>query len=296
MAAAPQINTPTIPSQDLNGPVTNDLTNIAARYEAERAKRLKDQGANQYIDPSQNAKFCRYLEDPWIETGTPVHRPVPHDGHCKIAIIGAGFGGILFDVKLIQEGYRAADLLLIDPAGGFGGTWYWNRYPGLMCDVESYIYMPLLEEMEYMPRRKYASGVELRGYIEQVAGKYGLHARTMSQWSTQSARWDEARQLWRLAITEKPKGGTESHIEVDCDFVLLASGLLNNVKLPEGIETIEGHMFHTARWDYEYTGGSQEDPQMTRLADKRVAIIGTGATTIQAVPQLAKFAKELFVV
>ncbi|KAI7131812.1 hypothetical protein KC352_g31130, partial [Hortaea werneckii] len=172
----------------------------------------------------------------------------------------------------------------------------WNRYPGLMCDFESYIYMPLLEEMGYMPRQKYASGEELRGCIEQVAGKYGLHDRATFQSSTQSARWDEAKQVWRLAILEKPKGGTESHIEVDCDFVLLASGLLNNVKPPQGIETFEGHMLHTARWDYEYTGGSQQDPQMTRLADQRVAIIGTGATAIQAVPQLAKFAKELFVV
>ncbi|KAI7166037.1 hypothetical protein KC352_g25963, partial [Hortaea werneckii] len=162
-AAAAEVETTTIPSQDLNGPVTNDLPNTTARYEAERAKHLKDQGANQYIDPSQNAKFRKYLEDPWIEAGTPVHRPVPHNGHCKIAIIGAGFGGILFAVKLIQEGYRAADLLLIDPAGGFGGMWYWNRYPGLMCDFESYIYMPLLEEMGYMPRQKYASGEELRG-------------------------------------------------------------------------------------------------------------------------------------
>ncbi|KAI7223139.1 hypothetical protein KC343_g10882, partial [Hortaea werneckii] len=294
--AAPQVNPTTIPSQDLNGPTTPDLPNTTARYEAERAKRLRNQGANQYIDPSQNAKFRKYLEDPWIEAGTPVHRPVPHNGHCKVAIIGAGFAGILFAVKIIQEGYRASDLVLIDPAGGFGGTWYWNRYPGLMCDVESYIYMPLLEEIGYMPRQKYASGEELRGYIEQVAGKYGLHDRAMFQSSTQSARWDEEKQLWRLAILEKPKGATPCQIEVECDFVLLASGLLNNVKLPQGIETFAGHMFHTARWDYEYTGGSQEDPQMTRLADKRVAIIGTGATAIQAVPQLAKFAKELFVV
>ncbi|GAB1741734.1 hypothetical protein NU219Hw_g7146t1 [Hortaea werneckii] len=294
-ATAAQVDTTTIPSQDLNGPVTHDFAGITARYEAERAKRLRDQGANQYVDPSQTAKFRKYLEDPWIEAGTPVHRPVPHDGHCKIAIIGAGFGGILFAVKLIQAGYRARDLLLIDPAGGFGGTWYWNRYPGLMCDVESYIYMPLLEEMGYMPRQKYASGEELRGYIERVAGKYGLGERAMFQSSAQSARWDEEKQIWRLAITEKPKGGTSSQIEVDCDFVLLASGLLNNVKLPQGIETFQGHMFHTARWDYEYTGGSQENPEMTRLADKRVAILGTGATAIQAVPQLAKFAKELYV-
>ncbi|KAI7667334.1 hypothetical protein KC318_g5937 [Hortaea werneckii] len=294
-ATATQVDTTTIPSQDLNGPVTNDLPTITARYEAERAKRLRDQGAKQYIDPSQSAKFRKYLEDPWIQAGTPIHRPVPHNGHCKIAIIGAGFGGILFAVKLIQQGYRANDLLLIDPAGGFGGMWYWNRYPGLMCDVESYIYMPLLEEMGYMPRQKYASGEELREYIERVAGKYGLGERAMFQSSAQSARWEEEKQAWRLAITEKPKGGTSSQIEVDCDFVLLASGLLNNVKLPQGIETFEGHMFHTARWDYDYTGGSQEHPEMTRLADKRVAILGTGATAIQAVPQLAKFAKELYV-
>ncbi|KAK5111189.1 hypothetical protein LTR85_012238 [Meristemomyces frigidus] len=271
----------TIPSQDLNGPAAAASVAFLQKYGEERGKRLREDGIQQYIDPSKSEKFAHFLDDPWIETGTPINRPVPDGGHVKVAIIGAG----------------PEDLLLVDPAGGFGGTWYWNRYPGLMCDVESYIYMPLLESMDYMPKRKYSSGEELREYLESICRRYKLHDRAMFQSAGRTISWNASKNEWAVSIAEKPKGGNESEITVRADFVIFASGLLNNAKLPdmEGIDIFGGHMFHTARWEYHYTGGTQEKPELTGLEGKRVAFIGTGPTAVQAVPHLAKYAKELFI-
>ncbi|KAK5171144.1 uncharacterized protein LTR77_004288 [Saxophila tyrrhenica] len=166
-----------------------------------------------------------------------------------------------------------------------------------MCDVESYIYLPLIEEMGYMPQRRYASGHEIRKYCEKVCAKYGLHDRAVFQSRTNSMVWDEDANGWMVEIIKKPKGGQESTHRVRADFVMIAPGVLSNAKLPdvEGIESFEGHMFHTARWDYDYTGGSPEQPDLTGLRGKKVALIGTGATAVQAVPELAKYAEELTV-
>ncbi|KAK4541879.1 hypothetical protein LTR36_007243 [Oleoguttula mirabilis] len=285
-----------VPSQDLNGPAVAGPLAFMQKYSEERSKRLREDGNRQYIDPSKSDKMRHFLDDPWIENGTSVDRPVPDGGHVMVAIIGAGYGGVLFAVKLIEAGYRPEDILIVDPAGGFGGTWYWNRYPGLMCDVESYIYMPLLEEMEYMPTHKYASGEELREYLEKICRKYGLHARAMFQSAGKTISWDASRKEWTVSIVEKPKGGSESEITVHADFVIFATGLLNNAKVPDvGLDVFQGHVFHTARWDYKYTGGSQERPELTGLEGKKVAFIGTGATAVQAVPHLARYAQDLYV-
>lgn len=166
-----------------------------------------------------------------------------------------------------------------------------------MCDVESYIYMPLLEEMGYMPGHKYAFGEELRGYGEKVAQKYDLHRRAMFQSKVTNMAWNSSRQQWTAKIEQRPKAGPAKDIEIHVNFTILATGLFPNPKLPDvkGIESFEGEMLHTARWNYGITGGSSASPEMTKLRSKRVAIIGTGATSIQAVPQLAKWAKELLV-
>lgn len=175
---------------------------------------------------------------------------------------------------------------------------YWNRYPGLMCDVESYIYMPLLEDFpDYMPSRKYAGGEELRKHADNIATKYGLHARAMFQTAAKSATWDEDSRRWKIEVEQKPKGGPPSKMRFDADFVIINAGVLSIPHLPglPGIESFSGHSFHTSRWDWAYTGGNPVEPELTGLKDKRVGIIGTGATAVQAVPQLAKYAKELFV-
>ena len=210
--------------QDVNGPQVVASLNFMDRYGEERSKRLKPEGMNQYIDLRTSDRYSNVIEDPWIEPHTAINTPVPDGGHCKVLIVGAGFGGILFAVRLLQAGFSPEDLVILDPAGGFGGTWYWNRYPGLMCDVESYCYLPLLEEMSYMPKRRYASGVEIRQYVESICSKYRLHGRAMFQSSTKEMKWDQSGNEWVVKIMKKPKGGQESEHTIRANFVELAPG------------------------------------------------------------------------
>ena len=110
---------------------------LTEKYEEERQKRQQvSKGLGQFLDREKSRAFV--LEDPWIETGTPVKRPVLDGGHCKVVVFGAGFAGVLAAIKCLDSGAASdpSEILIVDPAGGFGGTWYWNRYPGLMCDVE----------------------------------------------------------------------------------------------------------------------------------------------------------------
>ena len=214
-----------VPRQDLNGPQVAASLNFMERYSEERNKRIRAEGVKQYIDLQNSERFNNFLEDPWVEAGTAINTPVPEDGHTKILIVGAGFGGILFAVRLLNAGFSLDDILIVDPAGGFGGTWYWNRYPGLMCDIESYIYLPLLEEMGYMPKRRYASGVEIRRYLESICAKYELSGRAMFQSSAREMDWDESKKEWIVRITKKPKGGQGSQHTVHADFVLIGSGV-----------------------------------------------------------------------
>lgn len=167
-----------------------------------------------------------------------------------------------------------------------------------MCDVESYIYMPFLEDFpDYMPSRKYVGGEELRQHADNIATKFGLHQRAMFQTAAKSATWDDDARRWKIEVEQKPKGGSPSSLKFDAEFVIINAGVLSNPKLPDlpGIEQFAGHSFHTSRWDWSYTGGNVVNPDMTKLRDKRVGIIGTGATAVQVVPQLAKYAKELYV-
>jgi cation diffusion facilitator CzcD-associated flavoprotein CzcO len=194
------------------------------KYEQERNKRTREEGVAQYIDLRKSEKYKHFVEDPWIDAGTPIRIPVPDGGRSKVLVLGAGFGGILFAVRCIQAGIDRKDIVIVDMAGGFGGTWYWNRYPGLMCDVESHIYLPLIEEMGYMPKRKYVSGSEIREYVESLCSKYGLHDRAMFQSSVKSVAWNESNNEWDVKIAAKPKGGEESDHTLHANFVTLAPG------------------------------------------------------------------------
>ncbi|CAG7980374.1 unnamed protein product [Penicillium nalgiovense] len=188
----------------------------------------------------------------------------------RVLIVGAGFGGLLFAVRLLQSGFlRATEILFVDAAGGFGGTW-WNKYPGLACDIESYTYMPLLEETKYMPSQKYVNGPELREHANRIAGQWNLSERTLFQTSPTA---------------------------IQSDFVILATGLLNSPKIPklDGLDTYKGKVFHTSRWDYEYTGGSPNSPTMRILQDKTIGFVGTGASAVQVIPHLAQWAKKVIV-
>lgn len=272
-------------------------TDVREKYEQERQKRQQiSQGLTQYLDRQQSTALV--LQDPWVEEGTPVHRPIPDGGRCKIVIYGSGFGGLLAAIKCLDGGAAKSpqDILIVDPAGGFGGTWYWNRYPGLMCDVESYVYLPLLEQTGYMPTRRYASGEEIRQYCNMLAKQWKLEDRAMFQSSGKTLKWENDH--WVCEIIEQPKGVPAKTVTFRAQYVILASGAFTYPKIPNvpGLETFQGATLHTARWDYKVTGGTPGNPVMDKLKDKRVAIVGTGATAIQVVRELAKYAKELYVV
>jgi cation diffusion facilitator CzcD-associated flavoprotein CzcO len=181
-----------------------------------------------------------------------------------------------------------ADILVIEKAGGFGGVWYWNRYPGVACDMESYVYLPLLEEMNYLPPRRYSTGREIRLYVEQMARQFRLDETALLQTAVQSASWNDEAARW---IVRTDRGDS-----IRARFVVHTNGTLSRPKLPgiPGIDSFEGHTFHTSRWDYGYTGGDERGG-LDKLADKTVGIIGTGATAIQCIPHLAAGAKRLFV-
>jgi cation diffusion facilitator CzcD-associated flavoprotein CzcO len=201
-------------------------------------------------------------------------------------VVGGGFGGLLAAARLRQAGLDR--VRVIEKAGDFGGTWYWNRYPGIHCDVESYIYMPLLEELGYVPEWKYAPGAEILRHCQAIGRHFGLYRDACFRTAVKGLRWDEDEAQWTVR--------TDRGDVIRAQYVVVTSGVLDRPKLPRipGIETFEGHTFHTSRWDYGYTGGNA-DGGLTGLADKRVALIGTGATAIQAVPHLGRDARHLYV-
>ncbi|KAJ7747996.1 flavin-binding monooxygenase-like family protein [Mycena olivaceomarginata] len=258
---------------------------IRQKYIEERNKRLRPEGLGQFLKLADSTQF-KYLEDdPWVDhAALNAKIPVLPDGDdLKFLVLGAGYGGLLFAVHLIEAGFNAADIRIVDVAGGFGGTWYWNRYPGLMCDTESYIFMPLVEETGYMPRFKYAYGPELREHANRIA---------------ENAHWDGAAKRWIVQLVEN-RGPTEpkKEIKITAQYVLVASGVLDAPHIPRlpGFDQFKGQHFHTSRWNYDITGGTDTDWTLDKLKDKRVGILGTGATAVQAVPHLAKWAKHLYV-
>ena len=252
---------------------------LREKYRQERDKRLRAQGNAQYINISE---FAHYLEDPYARQ---VDRE-PLTDEVEVAIIGGGFAGLLIGARLRQAGVD--DLRIIEKGSDFGGTWYWNRYPGAACDTEAYIYLPLLEEVGYIPTEKYAKGPEIFEHSKRIAEHFDLYRNACLQTGVTELRWDDSTTLWTIS--------TDRGDNFRARFVCMANGPLNRPKLPgiEGIESFKGHSFHTSRWDYAYTGGDSYGG-LTRLADKRVGIIGTGATAVQAVPHLGAHAKELFV-
>ncbi|KAJ7460747.1 hypothetical protein FB451DRAFT_1181739 [Mycena latifolia] len=265
---------------------------IRQKYIEERNKRRRPEALAQFLKLANSTQFKYLQEDPWVDhAALNAKTPVLNDGDESSFSSWA-------PVHLIEAGFDAADIRLVDDAGGFGGTWYWNRYPGFMCDVESYVYMPLLEETGYMPRFKYAYGTELREHADRIAEKWGLTDKALFRTQYHSAEWDDAEKRWTLQVTEN-RGPTESkrEIRLKAQYVLAASGILNAPQIPRvrGFDQFKGQHFHTSRWDYEITGGSQEEPTLEKLKDKTVGIIGTGATAVQAVPELAKWAKHLYV-
>lgn len=282
-----------------------DIDPIVQKYFVEAAKRKREDGLKQFetLQFSESERLRSLVEDIWANHEALDALPVPiqQDGRIKFLVLGAGLGGIVMAVKLVQKGFSAADVLLVDIAGGVGGTWYWNRYPGLHCDVESYSYLPFLEETGYMPKKRYSSSVEIRTYLEHVVDKFGLSDRILLRTRAKKLEWNNDEKTWRVEVTTHrgAQGKQEAKLSFYADNVIIADGVLPHPHVPKlpGLAQFARPMLHTARWNYDITGGSGDDetPDLAQLKNKVVGVVGTGATAIQVIPQLARFAKEVYV-
>ncbi|WP_433788440.1 flavin-containing monooxygenase [Actinoplanes sp. CA-252034] len=257
-----------------------DLAALRERYRLERDRRIRPDGAAQYRRAA--GEFGYYAQDPYTER---TERD-PKTDRVEAVVIGGGFGGLLTGAKLRQAGVQ--QIRTIDEGGDFGGTWYWNRYPGVHCDIEATIYMPLLEEVGYVPKWRYAPGEEIRQHCINIAKRFDLYTDTMFHTRVTGLTWDEENAEWQVT--------TDRGDDFRARYVVISSGTLTQPKLPgiPGVEDFKGHTFHTSRWDYGYTGGDQTG-KLTGLAGKRVAVVGTGATGIQVIPHLAEAAEKLYV-
>ncbi|HXW84393.1 MAG TPA: NAD(P)/FAD-dependent oxidoreductase, partial [Candidatus Binataceae bacterium] len=223
--------------------------------------------------------FARYQVDPHA---TEIKPRAPINDTVECLFIGGGFSALLTSARLREAGVES--IRIVERGADVGGTWYWNRYPGAACDVVAYDYLPLLDEMDYVPTRHYAKAPEIFGHCQAIARKYNLYELAVFQTTITSTAWDEAEQMWHLE--------TDRGDHMRAKFVVCANGTLSKPKLSKiaGMETFKGYSFHTSRWDYAYTG-----PDLSGLADKVVGIIGTGASAVQAIPHLGLAAKELYV-
>jgi cation diffusion facilitator CzcD-associated flavoprotein CzcO len=268
---------------DVPHPTTIDIAAAREKYRHERDKRLNRKGQAQYVRPTGDI-----VDDPVVDPHIPVAPRDPIAEELDVVVLGAGWGGVLAAYHLARVGIT--NFRNVDTAGDFGGVWYWNRYPGVQCDNDACIYLPLLEETGFLPSQKFSDGREIQGYARLIAEKFDFADKALFHTHISGLRWDNDSQRWHVH--------TNRGDHLKARFVVMACGVLNMPKLPAvpGIESFKGKMFHSGRWDYGYTGGSYENPVLDKLADKKVAIIGTGATAIQAVPYLGKYAKQLYVI
>ncbi|OBK17387.1 flavin-containing monooxygenase [Mycobacterium asiaticum] len=258
-----------------------DIEALREKYRLEREKRLRPEGSKQYIELSD--EFADYYEtDP--HSPPLIREPISAD--IDVAVLGGGFGGLLCAAYLKKAGVE--DVRIIELGGDFGGVWYWNRYPGLQCDNESYCYIPLLEELNYIPSKKFADGTEIYEHCRRIGKHYGLYDSAIFSTQVRALHWNDETKRWRVS--------TNRDDDIRARFVVMASGPFHRPKLPgiPDIKNFRGHSFHSSRWDYAYTGGDSTGG-MHKLADKRVAVVGTGATAVQIVPFLGRDAKHLYV-
>ncbi len=257
-----------------------DPEQVRRKYAEERAKRLRDAGNEQFVEVA--GEFAGFDVDPHVEPGF-TRAPLSED--LDVVILGGGIGGLMCAVELHKAGI--SDVRIIEKAGDFGGAWYWNRYPGAQCDTQSYIYLPYLEETGYMPREKYAYRPEIFAHMQRIGRHFELYERACFQTQVREARWLEETGRWRIE--------TDRDDVFNARFLVMSSGPLHRPKLPAipGIDAFKGRAFHTSRWDYAYTGGDSSGG-MTGLADKRVGLVGTGATGIQVLPHLGAAAGHTY--
>ncbi|MEC7971025.1 MAG: NAD(P)/FAD-dependent oxidoreductase [Pseudomonadota bacterium] len=257
---------------------------LAQRYAAERDKRIRADAEAQFVQLSHDSPFTnKYLEDdPYCKA---LDR-APLKDQREVIVIGGGWVGMLTAARLVEAGI--SDVRIVESGGDFGGTWYWNRYPGAQCDIESYSYLPLLEETGYVPKLRFSYASEIYEHAQRIGRHFDLYKDAVFQTWVTELRWLEDESMWLVA--------TNRGDEMRARHVCLGTGPANRPRLPgiPGVGKFKGHSFHTCRWDYDYTGGGP-DGGLTGLADKTVAIIGTGATAVQCVPALGEGAKQLYV-
>ncbi|WP_405718414.1 NAD(P)/FAD-dependent oxidoreductase [Streptomyces sp. NBC_01537] len=258
-----------------------DQAALRTKYLAERDKRIRAEGQKQYVEAE--GEFEEFYEaDPY----TPIVPRTPVREDIDVAILGGGLCGLVAGARIKQAG--VSNFRVIELAGDFGGAWYWNRYPGIQVDTDSYCYLPMLEELGYMPKQKYAFGDEVFEHCQRIGKHFGLYDKALFSTLVRSMEWDDSIKRWLIR--------TNRDDEIRARFVIMAQGPFNRPKLPgiPGITDFQGHTFHSARWDYAYTGGDMSGG-LDKLADKRVAVIGTGASGVQIVPHLARDAQHLYV-
>ena len=258
-----------------------DIDALREKYLLERDKRLRPEGSTQYLE--LKGDFAEFSE---ADPHTPVTPRAPIDENIDVAVLGGGVTGLLAGAYLKKAGVD--DVHIIEMGGDFGGVWYWNRFPGIQCDNDAYCYIPMLEELNYMPLKKFADGAEIYEHCRRIAKHFGLYDGAILSTQVRTVRWDESIKRWRLR--------TNRGDDIRARFVVMTQGNFNRPKLPgiPGIKDFKGHMFHSARWDYDYTGGDAYGG-LHKLHDKRVALVGTGATGIQLVPHLGRDAQHLYV-
>jgi cyclohexanone monooxygenase len=258
-----------------------DLEALSRRYAEEREKRLRPDTTGQF--QALEGRFARFAQDPHAD---PLFARDPIVDEADVVVIGGGFGGLLAGARLRERAVQS--LRIVEKGADFGGTWYWNRYPGVRCDVESYVYFPLLEETGYVPSEKYATGAEIYEHCRRIARTYGLYEGALFQTDVIGAAWDAGKSRW-IVSTSRGDAIAARHL-------VSAKGLYSTPKLPgiPGVESFAGESFHTSRWDYGYTGGDAAGG-LVNLRDKVVGVIGTGSTGIQCVPPLAEWARQLYV-
>ena len=262
-----------------------DPEQLTERYRVEREKRIRDDAESQFVEITNDSPYAnRYLiDDPYAE---PIERD-PISDERDVIIIGGGWVGMMTAARLKQAGID--DVRIVDSAADFGGTWYWNRYPGAQCDIESYSYLPLLEETGYVPKLRFSFAPEIYEHAQRIGKHFDLYKDAVFQTWVSDLRWLEDESRWLVS--------TNHGDEMKARFVCMGTGPANRPRLPgiPGVDDFKGHSFHTCRWDYDYTGGGPEG-NLDKLADKTVAIIGTGATAVQCVPALGESAKKLYVI
>ncbi|MGX9673313.1 flavin-containing monooxygenase [Mycobacterium sp. HM-7] len=258
-----------------------DIDAMREKYAQERAKRVRPEGSAQYLEAAGD-----YADFSDTDPHTPVTPRAPIDAELEVVILGGGIAGLLAGAYLTKAGVD--DVHVIEAGGDFGGVWYWNRFPGIQCDNDAYCYIPLLEELDFMPSKKFADGAEILAHCQHIGKHFGLYDGALFSTQVRTVCWDEDIKRWRLT--------TNRGDDIRARFVVMTQGSYNRPKLPgiPGIKDFQGHVFHSARWDYDYTGGDASGG-LHKLADKRVALVGTGATGVQLVPHLSRDARHLYV-